>query len=115
MSLLPTRDREAEQKFLDSIQQNPQISTVQLLLTQALEAKRVQLAAKLFLLLPQDEQDAHAYVKAKQAAKLLLIEVKAEQILIFSDAWSIYQRRKHVSRIKNRMRPKSPFTRRRPR
>ena len=115
MSLLPTRDHEAEQQFLDSLQHNPQTETLTLLLTQALESKRIQLAAKIFLLLPQDEQEAPEYIKAKQAAKLLLIELKPEQVLVFADAWSQYQRRKHVSRIKNRMRPKSPFKRRRPR
>ena len=115
MSLLPTRDHEAEKNFLESIQRNPQPDTIHLLLTQALESKRVQLAAKLFLMLPHEEQEAPEYLKAKQAAKLLLIELKPEQILIFSDAWSLYQRRKHVSRVKKRMRPKSPFNRRRPR
>ena len=115
MSLLPTRDHLSEKNFLESIQKDPQIDTLYMLLTEALEQKRIQLAAKIFLLLPLDEQEQSHFGRAKQAAQLLLIEAKPEQVLIFSDAWSAYQQRKRVAQIKNRMRPKSPFQRRRPR
>ena len=69
MSLLPTRDHEAEKKFLESIQLDPQPDTIHIHLTQALESKRVQLAAKLFLLLPTEEQEAPEYIKAKRKEK----------------------------------------------
>ena len=115
MSLLPTRDHHSETLFLESIQKDPQVDTIHMLLTEALEQKRIQLAAKIFLLLPPQEQENPDFARAQQAAQFLLIEVQAEQTLIFMDAWSAYQQRKRVARIKNRMRPKSPFQRRRPR
>ena len=91
MSLLPTRDHESEKKFLESLQKDPLPSTVHTLLTEAIDQKRIQLAAKLFLLLPPEEQNNSNLAKAKQAAQFLLIEVQPEQVLIFSDAWSQYQ------------------------
>ena len=115
MSLLPTRDHQSEKIFLESIQKDPNVDTVHMLLTEALEQKRIQLAAKIFLLLPAEEQENPHFGRAKQAAQLLLIEVQPEHALIFMDAWSTYQQRKRIARIKNRMRPKSPFQRRRPR
>ena len=115
MSLLPTRDHQSEKQFLESIQKDPHVDTIHMLLTEALEQKRIQLAAKIFLLLPTEEQENPDFVRAKQAAQLLLIEVRSEQTIVFMDAWSAYQQRKRIARIKNRMRPKSPLNRRRPR
>ena len=42
MSLLPTRDKISEIKFVQSLTQNPQRETIIELISQALDAKRIQ-------------------------------------------------------------------------
>ena len=115
MSLLPTRDNLAESKFVQSLAQNPQRETIVELVSQALEAKRIQLAARLVTLIPSAPEDTKELLRARQAASFVLLHPQQDLSIQFSDAWSAYNNRKRVKAIKQRMRPKSPFQRRRPR
>ena len=115
MSLLPTRDKISEKKFVQSLAQNPQRETIIELVSQALDAKRIQLAAQLVELLPSSSEDTEELLRARQAASFVLLHPQQDLSLQFSDAWSAYNNRKRVKAIKQRMRPKSPFHRRRPR
>ena len=113
MSLLPIRDKVSEEKFVRSLAQNPQLETIVELVNQALEAKRIQLAAHLVALLPSSVEDNPALLRAQKAASFVLVHPQEAQFVQFSDAWTAYNGRKRVKAIKQRMRPKSPFTRRR--
>ena len=114
MSLLPTRDRTSEEAFLRSLQPHPQEETIVTLVEQALKEKRIQLAAKLVQLIPPHEAEAPALTHARKAAQFLLLhgdETSEEQL---HDSWMEYTKRKKMKVKKQRMRPKSPFHRRRP-
>jgi len=115
MSLLPTRDKISEEKFIQSLAKDPQWETIVDLVSEALDNKRIQLAAKLVALLPRSDQDTPELRRARQAASFVLLNPEDDLAVQFSDAWTIYNSRKRVKAIKQRMRPKSPFNRRRPR
>ena len=115
MSLLPTRDKIAETNFVQSLAQNPQRETIVTLVSQAFAAKRIQLAAQLVSLIPSSPEDTEELLRARQAASFVLLHPQQDLSVQFSDAWSAYNNRKRVQAIKQRMRPKSPFHRRRPR
>ena len=74
MSLLPIRDKLSEEKFVRSLAQNPQLETIAELVNQALEAKRIQLAAQLVALLPSSVEENPALLRARKAASFALIQ-----------------------------------------
>jgi hypothetical protein len=115
MSLLPTRDRESENRFLRSISQNPQEETITELIIEALEERRIQLAAQLVQLIPKGEAESPQLQRARHAAGFILVNDNNERNIEFFDICSAYTNKKRVQSIKNRMRPKSQFNRRRPR
>ena len=115
MSLLPTRDRISEEAFLRSLLPDPQEDTITELVEQAMQEKRIQLAAQLVQLLPTRDNESSTLVHARKAAQFLLVhgEDYSEENLF--DAWIEYTQRKKMKVKRQRMRPKSPFHRRRPR
>ena len=114
MSLLPTRDRASEEAFLRSLQPHPQESTIIELVEQAIQEKRVQLAAQLVQLIAPHENESSILTHARKAAQFLLLHGDDAQEQ-FYDSWMEYTQRKKMKAKKQRMRPKSPFQRRRPR
>ena len=115
MSLLPTRDRESEARFLRSICQNPQEETITELIREALDERRIQLAAQLVQLIPEGEEEIPQLEHARRAARFVLINDNSVSNVEFCDLWFAYKDRQRVQSIKNRMRPNSQFNRRRPR
>ena len=73
MSLLPTRDRISEEAFLRSLQPDPQEDTITELVEQAMQEKRIQLAAQLVQLLPTRDNESSTLVHARKAAQFLLV------------------------------------------
>ena len=114
MSLLPTRDRAAEEAFLRSLHPNPQEETIGTLIEQAIKHKRIQLAARLVQLLPHKEEESSTILQARKAAQFVLLQPNDDEEELY-DAWINYTNRKRMKAKKQRMRPKSPFHRRRPR
>lgn len=115
MSLLPTRDRASEEAFLRSLQPNPQESTIVELVEQAIQEKRIQLAARLVQLISPHEEEPSTLILARKAAKFLLVHDNNASEEELYDSWIRYTQRKKMKIKKQRMRPKSPFHRRRPR
>ena len=115
MSQLPSRDQYEEQCFVEEQRANSNDEQLSLYVTQAIEAGRIQLAARLVQLISNPDNTDEQLLKAMKAAQFLLLKPQPNLHRDFLDAWVLYQDRKRVKRIKNRMRPKSPFTRRRPR
>ena len=115
MSSLPSRDKYEEQTFIEQKRNDPDPGEITLLVSEAITQGRVQLAARLVQLIPNPDTKDTNLSKAIQAAKFCLLENTKQVHHNFLDAWQLYQDRKRVTRIKNRMRPKSPFNRRRPR
>ena len=115
MSLLPTRDRASEKAFLRSLQPNPHEQTIIELVEEALLAKRIQLAAQLAQLLPVGENESPTLIRARKAAQFLLLHGEDYSEEDLYDSWLEYTQRKKMKVKKQRMRPKSPFHRRRPR
>ena len=115
MSSLPSRDKLEEQKFIEQQRSKPNQEDLIQLVSEALAQGRIQLAARLVQLIPNPDQNDPKLAKAMHAAQFWLIEKTQNFHRDFVDAWHVYQDRKRIKRIKNRMRPKSPFTRRRPR
>ena len=114
-SLLPTRDRASEEAFLRSLQPDPQESTIIELVEQAMQERRIQLAAQLVQLIPEHEQESSTLVHARRAAQFLLVHGEDDTQEDLFDAWMEYTQRKRMNVKRQRMRPKSPFHRRRPR
>lgn len=114
MSLLPIRDRASEEAFLRSLQPNPQEETISTLIEQAIKHKRIQLAARLVQLLPHKEEESSTILQARKAAQFVLLQPNEDEEELY-DAWMNYTNRKRMKEKKQRMRPKSPFHRRRPR
>ena len=115
MSLLPTRDRVSEEAFLRSLQPDPQESTITELVEQAMQERRIQLAAQLVQLLPIRDHESPTLEHARKAAQFLLIHGEEDSEEHLFDAWIEYTQRKNMKAKRQRMRPKSPFHRRRPR
>lgn len=115
MSLLPKRDRASEEAFLRSLQPHPQENTIVELVEQAIQDRRVQLAARLVQLIPPREDEPYALAHARKAASFLLVHGDGESEEQLYDSWVRYTQRKKMNVKKQRMRPKSPFHRRRPR
>ena len=115
MSLLPTRDRASEEAFLRSLQPHPQENTIIELVEQAIQEKRVQLAARLVQLISPRENESPTLTHARKAARFLLLCDSDESEEELYDSWIRYTQRKKMNVKKQRMRPKSPFHRRRPR
>ena len=115
MSLLPTRDRASEEAFLRSLQPYPQESTITELVEQAIQEKRIQLAARLVELISPREDEPFVLKRARKAASFLLVHGENETEEELYDSWMRYTQRKKMNVKKQRMRPKSPFHRRRPR
>lgn len=114
MSELPSRDRRDEEKFIEEQRQNPNTDQLTLYVTETIQQGRIQLAARLVQLIPTPKEEDPNLSKAMKAAQFWLINTQNNHVL-FLDAWQAYQSRKRVRRIKERMRPKSQFKRRRPR
>jgi hypothetical protein len=114
MSLLPTRDRESEEKFLRSLMPHPQENTIIELIEQAIQERRIQLAAQLVRLLPPQEEESDVITQARKAARFILLHHDDQEEDLY-DTWMNYTQRKKRKTKKQRMRPKSPFHRRRPR
>lgn len=115
MSLLPTRDRASEEAFLRSLRPYPQESTITELVEQAIHEKRIQLAARLVELISPREDEPFVLAHARKAASFLLVHGEDETEEELYDSWMRYTQRKKMNVKKQRMRPKSPFHRRRPR
>ena len=115
MSTLPSRDKNEEQSFIERQRSQANSEELSLLVTEAINQGRIQLAARLVQLIPSPNTEDPNLSKAMQAAQFWLVEKTAPAHRDFLDAWHLYQDRKRIKRIKNRMRPKSPFNRRRPR
>ena len=115
MSLLPTRDRESENAFLRSLQPYPIEETILELVEEAIKDRRIQLAAKLVQLIPYQENESAIFTRARKAANFLLLHPEHSNEEELYDSWMEYKQRKHRKAKKQRMRPKSPFNRRRPR
>ena len=115
MSLLPTRDRPSEEAFLRSLQPYPQENTILVLVEEAIQEKRIQLAARLVKLIPPREDEPFVLAHARKAASFLLLHGEEETEEELYDSWMRYTQRKKMKVKKQRMRPKSPFHRRRPR
>ena len=115
MSLLPIRDLLAEEKFLNSLLPHPQPTTIMELVQEAMNQKRIQLAAKLISLIPEQDEERALFTKARRASQLLLVQ--EEEILyeeLYSE-WLQYTNRKKRLARQQRNRPQSPYHRRRPR
>ena len=93
-SLLPTRDRASEETFLRSLLPYPQESTITELVEQAMQAKRIQLAARLVQLIPAHEHESPTLVHARKAAQFLLVHGEEESQEDLFDAWIEYTRKK---------------------
>lgn len=115
MSNLPSRDKHEEDVFVEQKREHPVSEELTLLVGEAIAQGRIQLAARLVQLIPNPDTEDTNLSKAIQAAKFCLLENTKQVHHDFLDAWQLYQNRKRVKRIKDRMRPKSPFNRRRPR
>ena len=115
MSLLPTRDRASEEAFLRSLQPHPQEATIIELVEQAVQEKRIQLAARLVQLIPPHDDEPSILSHARKAAQFLLLHSNDRSEEELYDSWMRYTQRKKMKVKKQKMRPKSPFHRRRPR
>lgn len=113
MSLLPTRDRFAEERFIASLSPYPQAETIIELVQEAMNTKRIQLAVKLISLIPEHEEENEFFIKARRASQLMLIEKEEEIFDDLCSEWIQYTARKKRRALQNRNRPQSPFHRRR--
>ena len=115
MPTLPSRDKIEEQSFIENQRSKPDPENLRLLISEAVQQGRIQLAAQLIRLIPNPNLEDPNLSKAMRAAQFCLIERAEPFFQDFIDAWQLYQNGKRVKRVKARMRPKSPFNRRRPR
>lgn len=116
MSLLPTRDRFAEERFIATLSPHPQTETIMELVQEAMTTKRIQLAAKLISLIPEQDEETELFTKARKASQFMLMDKEEE--IFFDDLcteWLQYTARKKRIAVQQRNRPQSPFHRRRPR
>lgn len=104
--MLPGRSRPEEDAFVSSLAQASDVDALQDAITEAMEQRRPQLAARLVGLLPLDHDGGPEVERARSAASWLLVSQGTEFERAYSeleDAWSAL--RKHrMKRIKQRMR-----------
>ena len=102
--ILPPRDSEAEQRFLHQFQQAPQ-AEIQQAITFAIDARRPQLAAQLFLLLEDLTPLNPELNKAQKALGFAVVGPQHWSIL--EQTWERFNSSKRIQRMKTRYRDKN--------
>lgn len=113
--MLPSRSPQDEAAFVAELASAPSSQVIELI-TEAMNARRIQLAAKMVALLDQDEQiPADTPLgRAKKAISFTMLRPSLNQWSEADEAWEFFIRSRRKHRIKTRMRPDKKPQRRRP-
>lgn len=108
-TVLPSRERPDEESFVAAWRDAVDPTGLELVVEQAIEARRPMLAARLVGLLPEAEDEDPAVQRARRAARMLLRSGSAEDPVLVEEFLLVWRRsrRAFMNRVRRRQRARA--------